>query len=135
VNHDGLHILRTEGRASPAARSGACAVHHHSGERDAALSGRADARHGRQRPSRAERRRGLRHAPSPEVRGVAESDAGIAHLDSRGAIRAPDQLESIVETLLSWGYRDADVEALLGGNLMRLARTVLNSPWPGKARK
>lgn len=37
---------------------------------------------------------------------------------------APEQLESIVRTLLSWGYGNEDLKALLGGNLMRLARTV-----------
>ena len=37
---------------------------------------------------------------------------------------APEQLEEIVQTLLDWGYANKDVEALLGGNLMGLARTV-----------
>jgi membrane dipeptidase len=37
---------------------------------------------------------------------------------------APEQLKEIVQTLLDWGYANADVEALLGGNLMRLARSV-----------
>ena len=37
---------------------------------------------------------------------------------------APEQLEGIVETLLSWGYRSEDLKALVGGNLMRLARAV-----------
>lgn len=37
---------------------------------------------------------------------------------------APEQLESIVQTLQSWGYNDADLRAVLGGNLMRLARSV-----------
>ncbi len=37
---------------------------------------------------------------------------------------APEQLESIVETLLAWGYSEADLRAVLGGNLMRLARVV-----------
>ena len=37
---------------------------------------------------------------------------------------APEQLESIVGILLSWGYSSADMKALLGGNLMRLARAV-----------
>jgi membrane dipeptidase len=36
---------------------------------------------------------------------------------------APEQLLAIVETLQSWGYSDADLQAILGGNLMRLART------------
>lgn len=36
----------------------------------------------------------------------------------------PEQLEEIVETLQAWGYSDADLAALLGGNLLRLARTV-----------
>jgi membrane dipeptidase len=37
---------------------------------------------------------------------------------------APEQLPAIVETLQGWGYGDADLQAILGGNLMRLARTV-----------
>jgi membrane dipeptidase len=37
---------------------------------------------------------------------------------------APEQLEEIVETLQGWGYSDVDLRAVLGGNLMRLARTV-----------
>ena len=40
----------------------------------------------------------------------------------------PEQIEEIVTTLLGWGYRDDDLKALLGGNLLRLARTV----WKGK---
>lgn len=42
----------------------------------------------------------------------------------------PEQLEEIVATLQGWGYRDEDLSALLGGNLLRLARTV----WKGAAR-
>ena len=37
---------------------------------------------------------------------------------------APEQLEEIVATLQGLGYRDADLKAVLGGNLMRLAREV-----------
>jgi membrane dipeptidase len=37
---------------------------------------------------------------------------------------APEQLEGIVEALQNRGYGDADLRAVLGGNLMRLARTV-----------
>ena len=37
---------------------------------------------------------------------------------------APEQLAGIVEALQSWGYSDADLQAVLGGNLMRLARSV-----------
>ena len=37
---------------------------------------------------------------------------------------APEQLEGIVELLLERGYRRGDLEALLGGNLMRVARQV-----------
>ena len=37
---------------------------------------------------------------------------------------APEQLEGIVEALQKLGYSDADLRAVLGGNLMRLARTV-----------
>jgi membrane dipeptidase len=36
----------------------------------------------------------------------------------------PEQIEEIVTTLQGWGYRDDDLRALLGGNLLRLARTV-----------
>lgn len=36
----------------------------------------------------------------------------------------PEQIEEIVTTLQGWGYRDDDLKALLGGNLLRLARTV-----------
>jgi membrane dipeptidase len=39
----------------------------------------------------------------------------------------PEQLERVVEILLSRGFRTADLEALLGGNLLRLARTVWKS--------
>jgi membrane dipeptidase len=47
---------------------------------------------------------------------------------------APEQLEDIVQILLSWGYTPADLEALLGGNLMRLARAVWKPPQkPAKA--
>lgn len=37
---------------------------------------------------------------------------------------APEQLEGIVQTLMNWGYQDADIQAVLGGNLMRVARQV-----------
>ena len=37
---------------------------------------------------------------------------------------APEQLEEVVEILLSWGYSEGDLGSILGGNLMRLARTV-----------
>jgi membrane dipeptidase len=36
----------------------------------------------------------------------------------------PEQIGDIVATLQGWGYRDDDLRSLLGGNLMRLARTV-----------
>lgn len=39
---------------------------------------------------------------------------------------APEQLEEIVQTLLAWSYAEDDLRALLGGNLMRLAREVWN---------
>ncbi|MBK8597834.1 MAG: membrane dipeptidase [Holophagales bacterium] len=42
----------------------------------------------------------------------------------------PEQLERVVEVLLSRGFRTADLEALLGGNLMRLARSVWKAPRP-----
>ena len=41
---------------------------------------------------------------------------------------APEQLEGIVQILMNWGYQDADIQAVLGGNLMRLARQVWKSP-------
>ena len=37
---------------------------------------------------------------------------------------APEQLPDVVEVLMGWGYRDDDLRAILGGNLMRLARQV-----------
>ena len=36
----------------------------------------------------------------------------------------PEQLVDIVATLQDWGYRDDDLKALLGGNLMRMANQV-----------
>jgi membrane dipeptidase len=36
----------------------------------------------------------------------------------------PEQLEEIVSTLQGWGYGEEPLKALLGGNLLRLARTV-----------
>ena len=44
---------------------------------------------------------------------------------------APEQLEGIVQVLQKWGYRNADLQAVLGGNLMRLARTVWKTNAPG----
>jgi membrane dipeptidase len=44
---------------------------------------------------------------------------------------APEQLEEIVQTLQGWGSRDDDLAALLGGNLLRLARTVWKAPAGG----
>lgn len=44
---------------------------------------------------------------------------------------APEQLPEIVQTLLTWGYRDEDLRNILGGNLMRLARTVWKKPAQG----
>jgi membrane dipeptidase len=41
---------------------------------------------------------------------------------------APEQLEAIVATLQGYGYRDDDLKAILGGNLLRLARTVWKEP-------
>jgi membrane dipeptidase len=40
----------------------------------------------------------------------------------------PEQLEEIVATLQGWGYSDADLAALLGGNLLRLAQQVWKAP-------
>jgi membrane dipeptidase len=34
----------------------------------------------------------------------------------------PEQITEIVATLQAWGYADADLQAILGGNLMRLSR-------------
>lgn len=36
---------------------------------------------------------------------------------------APEQLAEIVAVLIGWGYRTPDLQAILGGNLLRLART------------
>lgn len=36
---------------------------------------------------------------------------------------APEQIEEIVAVLIGWGYRDDDLRRILGGNLLRLART------------
>jgi membrane dipeptidase len=44
---------------------------------------------------------------------------------------APEQLEEIIGVLQGWGYRDEDLAALLGGNLMRLARQVWKAPAHG----
>ena len=43
----------------------------------------------------------------------------------------PEQLEEIVTTLQGWGYSDADLAALLGGNLLRLAQQVWKDPTHG----
>ena len=43
----------------------------------------------------------------------------------------PEQLEEIVVTLQGWGYSDADLTALLGGNLFRLAKQVWKAPTHG----
>jgi membrane dipeptidase len=40
------------------------------------------------------------------------------------AFVAPEQLPEIVATLQGWGYGDADLAHILGGNLMRVARQV-----------
>ena len=40
----------------------------------------------------------------------------------------PEQIGEIVTTLQGMGYRDADLQLLLGGNLMRLARQVWKAP-------
>lgn len=37
---------------------------------------------------------------------------------------SPEQLPDVVEVLMGWGYRDEDLRAILGGNLLRLAREV-----------
>jgi membrane dipeptidase len=44
---------------------------------------------------------------------------------------SPEQLEEIVVTLQGWGYSDADLRALLGGNLLRLAKQVWKAPTHG----
>lgn len=38
------------------------------------------------------------------------------------AFVAPEQLPEIVQTLMGWGYGEADLASILGGNLLRLAR-------------
>ena len=41
----------------------------------------------------------------------------------------PEQLEGIVQILISWGYQSDDLKAVLGGNLLRLARAVWQAPY------
>ena len=41
----------------------------------------------------------------------------------------PEQIGDIVATLQGMGYGEADLQALLGGNLMRLAREVWKPNW------
>jgi membrane dipeptidase len=55
----------------------------------------------------------MKHTFPPEMGYTAEP-----------AFVAPEQLPEIVGTLLSWGYREADLADILGGNLMRIARQV-----------
>ena len=54
------------------------------------------------------------------------SDTFPAELGYEKGVRmvAPEQLEGIVEILQNRGYSEADLQAVLGGNLMRLALTV-----------
>jgi membrane dipeptidase len=40
----------------------------------------------------------------------------------------PEQLEEIVEGLMRLGYLEHDLQAILGGNLMRVARQVWKAP-------
>jgi membrane dipeptidase len=56
--------------------------------------------------------------------------AGLGY-DGDMRMVAPEQLEEIVATLQGWGYRDEDLQAVLGSNLMRLARSVWRSPQAG----
>ncbi|MBS0421293.1 MAG: membrane dipeptidase [Proteobacteria bacterium] len=44
---------------------------------------------------------------------------------------APEQLPEIVEVLLGWGYAESDLQAILGGNLLRLAKAVWKEPTHG----
>jgi membrane dipeptidase len=55
----------------------------------------------------------MRHTFPPEMGYTADP-----------AFVAPEQLPEIVDTLLGWGYREADLADILGGNLMRVARQV-----------
>ena len=43
-------------------------------------------------------------------------------------IAGPEVLPGIVENLLSRGYAEADIAAIMGGNFMRVARQVWKSP-------
>ena len=54
------------------------------------------------------------------------SDTFPAELGYEKGVRmvAPEQLEGIVEILQNRGYSEADLQAVLGGNLMRLALAV-----------
>lgn len=45
----------------------------------------------------------------------------------------PEQISEIVAILQSWGYADADLKAVLGGNLLRLAREVWRPRQPAVA--
>jgi len=56
------------------------------------------------------------------------SELGYAQMP---AFVPPEQLTEIVQTLLDLGYRVEDLRDLLGGNLMRLARTVWKAPARG----
>jgi len=50
---------------------------------------------------------------------------------TKPAFVAPEQLPEIVQALLDRGYREEDLRDILGGNLMRLARTVWKAPARG----
>lgn len=50
--------------------------------------------------------------------------------DEGGQFVAPEQIGEIVQALADRGYRREDLQAILGGNLMRLARQVWKAPRP-----
>ena len=50
---------------------------------------------------------------------------------AKPAFVAPEQLPEIVQALLDRGYREDDLRDILGGNVMRLARTVWKAPARG----
>jgi membrane dipeptidase len=58
----------------------------------------------------------MKHTFPPEL-GYSDTPAFVA----------PEQLPEIVATLQGWGYQEEDLRDILGGNLMRLARTVWKS--------
>ena len=53
------------------------------------------------------------------------------YYDQSPRFAPPEQLEAIFSTLQGWGYGDEPLKALLGGNLLHLARQVWKEPAHG----